>query len=149
MSTKLEQLEKDPQQQGQQEQQEQTSPEQSNPTVESTETVQTQFQEEPTNANGPIDEQHENLNRILSMRVPVIIKIVDKQLTMGNILKLSIGSMIQFDKDAYQLIELMVNNRTIGLGQPVKIGEKFGLRISQLGQITELIESLGAAVSAD
>jgi flagellar motor switch protein FliN/FliY len=149
MSTKSGQLEKEPQQRDMPQRQQKTSPEQLNPTAGGTEAVQTRLQEEPTNANGPINKQHENLSRLLSMKIPVIIKVVDKKMTMGNILKLRIGSMIQFDKDAYQLIELMVNNRTIGLGQPVKIGEKFGLRIAQLGRITDLIKSLGAAANMD
>ncbi|MBN1765416.1 MAG: FliM/FliN family flagellar motor switch protein [Sedimentisphaerales bacterium] len=85
------------------------------------------------------------LKRILFMKVPVIVKIVQKTMTMQNILKLNIGSVIQFDKDAYELIDLMVNNSTIGLGQPVKIGEKFGIKITNIGEVTDTIKSLGAS----
>ena len=80
---------------------------------------------------------------ILSMRVPLIVKVAQKKMTMENVLKLSLGSIIQFDKDVYENIELMVNNQTIGLGQPVKIGENFGLRLLQVGDIEHTIKSLG------
>ena len=65
-------------------------------------------------------------------------------MTLADVLKLSIGSVIQFDKDAYDHVSLMVNNSMIGLGQPVKIGENFGLRIIEMGKITDTICSLGS-----
>jgi len=89
------------------------------------------------------DDTPVHLERILSMKVPVIVKITEKSMKMERILKLNLGSMIQFDKDAYQHIDLMVNNSTIGLGQPIKIGENFGLKITQIGDIRETIKSLG------
>jgi len=91
---------------------------------------------------GSPEKQSEKLQRLLSMRVPVIVKVAEKKMTIGNMLKFHMGSIIQFDKDAYQQLELMINNSTIGLGQPIKIGEKFGLRITQVGEIAETIKSL-------
>ncbi len=88
-----------------------------------------------------------DLGRILGMKVPLIVKVAEKKMTMDQVLTLSIGGIIQFDKDAYQNIELMVNNQTIGLGQPVKIGEKFGLRLLQVGNIEDMIKSLGGGDS--
>ena len=77
------------------------------------------------------------------MKVPIIVKIAEKRMRIGKVLKLHLGSVLQFDQDADQRVELMVNNSTIGLGLPVKIGENFGLRITQIGDITETIKSLG------
>ncbi len=94
-------------------------------------------------ANMLLEAQGDHLDRILAMRVPVIVKIAEKNMTISNVLKLNLGSVITFDKDAYQHVDLMVNNSTIGLGQPVKIGEKFGLRITQIGEIEDMIKSLG------
>ena len=37
----------------------------------------------------------------------------------------------------------------IGLGQPVKISENFGLKITQLGDITHTIKSLGQASDSE
>lgn len=87
-----------------------------------------------------------HLDRILEMKIPIVVKIVEKPLTISAILKLNIGSVITFTKDAYQHVDLMVNKTTIGLGQPVKIGEKFGLRISQIGPVEDRIKLLGGAV---
>ena len=90
-----------------------------------------------------VREGAEKVGRILSMKIPVIVKIAEKKMVIASILKLNIGSVITFDKDAYQNVDLMVNNSTIGLGQPVKIGENFGLRIIQINDIQNTIKSLG------
>ena len=83
------------------------------------------------------------IDGILSMKIPVIVKIAEKNMVISSILKLNLGSVITFEKDAYQNVDLMVNNSTIGLGQPVKIGENFGLRIIQINDIQDTIKSLG------
>ena len=101
----------------------------------------------PTGPDG--DKSEKGLNRILSMRVPVIVKLAEKPMTLSTVLKFNLGSVISFDKDAYQLVDLMVNNSTIGLGQTVKIGENFGLRITQIGQVEETIKSLGQTSAAE
>ena len=91
------------------------------------------------------NEQPENLKRILNMKVPIIVRIAKKKMKVGEAIKLNIGTVIQFEQDAYQYIDLLVNNEIIGLGQPVKVGENFGLKLTQLGDITHTIKSLGQA----
>ncbi|KPK75202.1 MAG: hypothetical protein AMJ79_12235 [Phycisphaerae bacterium SM23_30] len=90
----------------------------------------------------PPRSESQKLDRILSIKVPVIVKIAQKKMTMAEILKLHVGTVIQFDQDAYQHVELTVNNVTIGLGQPVKVGENFGLKVTQIGEITNTIKAL-------
>jgi len=87
--------------------------------------------------------KQDKLGRILSMKVPVIVKIAQKKMTISEILKLRLGSVIQFDKDPYQNIDLMVNNSVVGTGQPVKVNENFGLKIVQIGNLADTIKSLG------
>jgi flagellar motor switch/type III secretory pathway protein FliN len=42
------------------------------------------------------------------------------------------GSIIKFDKTCDELLELSIGNRTVARGEAVKVGDKFGLRISGL-----------------
>ena len=90
----------------------------------------------------PAKKRSERLDSILSIKVPIIVKVTEKKLRMADILKFNLGNVIHFDQDAYQHVELMANNTTIGLGQPVKIGEKFGLKITQIGDIADTIKAL-------
>lgn len=84
-----------------------------------------------------------NTEQLLKMKVPVIVKVAEKRALLKDILKWNLGSLLLFDKDAYQLIDLMVNRSTIGRGQPVKIGEKFGLKIIEISDMADTIRSLG------
>lgn len=80
---------------------------------------------------------------LLAMKVPVIVTIAQKKISMSDVLKLNVSSIITFDKDAYDNIDLMVNNSPIALGQPVKIHENFGLRIMEILPPAETIRVLG------
>jgi len=102
-------------------------------------------------ASAPADEQAapDRLSGILSMKVPVIVKVAEKQMAMADILKLDLGAVIHFETDAYQHVDLMINNHTIGRGQPVKVGEKFGLRVVEIGEVTDTIRSLASTPTSD
>jgi len=110
---------------------------------------ETEAAEEDKPASESQSGQQGPLDRILSMNVPVIIKIAEKKMTVGQVLKFHLGSVVQFEQDADQRVKLMINNSTIGLGQAIKIGENFGLRITQIGEITKTIKSLGGQISPE
>ena len=84
------------------------------------------------------------LDRILRLSVPVIVKLAQRKLTLAEVLRLGTGAIIEFEKASDQLLELMINNRVIGLGETVKVGENFGLRIMQIGDVKQVIRSMGS-----
>ena len=49
---------------------------------------------------------------------------------------------MEFDRGVNEELDLMVNNRKIGTGQAVKIGEHFGLRVAFIGDAKQRIASL-------
>lgn len=83
-----------------------------------------------------------NLQRILQLEVPVIVKLAERKLSLAEVLRLGNGAIIEFDRGSDQPLELMINNKTIGVGNAVKVGENFGLRLTQVGDARTLIESL-------
>ena len=85
----------------------------------------------------------QELQRILKLEVPVIVKVAERKMRLSEILNLSTGSVIEFSKNADDNLELLVNNKPIGIGRAVKVGEKFGLRVLQIGDIRDTIRSLG------
>ena len=83
------------------------------------------------------------LERVLSMRFPVIVSLAQRELPMEDVLDLTVGSIIEFDRPADAELDLMVGNRRIGAGQAVKVGEYFGLRVSSAGRVKDRIRALG------
>ena len=89
------------------------------------------------------EELSEEARRILRLKVPVIVKLAEKMLPLGDIIDLTPGSIVEFSRSADQSLELLVNDKVIGHGMAVKVGEKFGLRIDEILSVEETIRSLG------
>lgn len=83
------------------------------------------------------------LSRILRLKVPVIVKLAERQMPLSEVLRLGVGAIIEFSKANDQPLDLLINNKSIAIGEAVKIGENFGLRITQVGDVKSIIRSLG------
>lgn len=94
-------------------------------------------------AADPLADLSEEAKRILRLKVPVIVKLADKVLPLGEIIDLTPGSIVEFAHSADEPLALLVNNKVVGHGVAVKVGEKFGLRIEEILSVEETIRSLG------
>lgn len=91
-------------------------------------------------ALGPV---REDPSRILRLEVPVIVRLAERTMPLSEILGLSTGAIIEFDKPSDSQLDLMINNKCIGLGSAVKVGENFGLRVTEVGSVVDRIHALG------
>jgi flagellar motor switch protein FliN len=80
--------------------------------------------------DAPFGELPTYTRSLLRIRVPVRVTLAEKRALVEDIVRLGSGSIIQFDKSCDEMLEMEVNNRRIALGEAVKIGDKFGLRIT-------------------
>lgn len=83
------------------------------------------------------------LHAILKLKVPVIVRIGERRISMDDVLALGPGAILELPKSAEEELDLLVNNKMIGSGSAVKVGENFGLRISGIGTAAERIAALG------
>jgi flagellar motor switch protein FliN/FliY len=83
------------------------------------------------------------INRIMKLQVPIIVRLAEKVLPVGEITQLIPGAIIEFNKTVGEDLDLMINNKVIGSGQAVKVGEKFGLKITRLNSLQEMIKAMG------
>ena len=96
----------------------------------------------PAPPTAPTPAQAE-LKRILRLEVPVIVKLAERRLMLSEVMRLGTGAIIEFFKSSEEPLELLINNKVIGVGETVKVGENFGLRITQIGDLKQIIKSLG------
>ena len=73
----------------------------------------------------------------------VIVVLAEKTATLEEVLSLSTGSVIVFGKHHTDPLDLLVANRRIGAGRAVKLGERFGLQVREIGTPEETLEKLG------
>jgi flagellar motor switch protein FliN/FliY len=83
------------------------------------------------------------LSRIMHLEVPVIVRLAERKLGLAEVMRLGAGAIIEFSKSSDEPLELMINNKVIGLGEAVKVGENFGLKINQIGDVKQVIRSMG------
>ncbi len=85
------------------------------------------------------------LRRILRMRVPVLVNLAERDVSLHSVLRWTPGSIIEFDKPADSDLRLVIANKPIGSGHAVKVGENFGLRVTVIDDVTDRILAMGGA----
>ena len=80
---------------------------------------------------------------ILGLSVPVSVVLAQRDMQVGSILKMTPGTIIEFEVPFDSELTLYVANRPIGQGQAVKAGEKFGLHVTRIGTVRQRIDALG------
>lgn len=84
-----------------------------------------------------------NVSRILGLDVKVSVVLAERLITVESILEMTAGTIIEFDVPFDAELHLKVGDRTIGQGQTVKIGENFGLRLTEVAKVPERVDALG------
>ncbi len=74
-----------------------------------------------------------DVRALLKLEVPVIVVVGELDIRAGDLLALGPGSILELPKRADEQLEMLLNNRSIGAGSAVKVGEKFGLRLAAIG----------------
>ena len=94
---------------------------------------------------GETASRNPNVNRILGMSVPLTVKLAEREMTVEAILEFSVGTIVEFEVPFDYELMLEVAGQTIGYGQAVKVGEKFGLRVSRIGTVAQRINALAGS----
>ncbi len=97
----------------------------------------------PPPPRAPLQTDDARLQRLLLIRVPVIVQLAARPMPISEVCALSVGAIIEFDKNVEEPLDLLVNDRPIGRGVCVKVGEYFGLRVTEICDRADRIRSLG------
>ncbi|GJM19180.1 MAG: hypothetical protein DHS20C14_13930 [Phycisphaeraceae bacterium] len=84
-----------------------------------------------------------NSKSLRQLEVPVVVRLGEKAVSVREVLDLFPGSIIELPKTADTELDLLINNKQIGTGTAVKIGENFGIRLSFVGDMAARIAAVG------
>jgi flagellar motor switch protein FliN/FliY len=98
----------------------------------------------PDDAKAMTQESPKNIRQILSLEVPLVVRLGDRPMLVRDVVALVPGSIIELPKPADAELELLVNDKLIGQGVAVKVGENFGLRITFIGEPKDRVAAMGA-----
>lgn len=88
------------------------------------------------------DVEPQNFDLIMDVPVRVTVRLGQAFKTIGEILNLSPGSVIELDKMAGDPVDILVNGKLIARGEVVVIDENFGVRVTEIINRTERVKSL-------
>jgi flagellar motor switch protein FliN/FliY len=83
-----------------------------------------------------------DLKSILKLEVPLIVVIGSRKMAVREVLNLTPGAIVELPKPSDEELEILVNNKPVGTGVAVKVGENFGIRITYMGNLRDRIEAL-------
>ncbi len=91
----------------------------------------------------PVQTQpYPNLKALLNLELPVIVVLAEKEATLEEVLNFAEGGIIPFKKNNSEPLELLVNNQRIGSGKTIKVGERFGLHVREIGPPQETLRKI-------
>ncbi len=89
------------------------------------------------------------LKTLLTLEVPVIVQIAERVMTVDEVTSIAPGTIIELSKPADADLEIRVNNKVIGTGTAVKVGENYGIKVSYVGDMSQRITAMRADGQGD
>ena len=73
-----------------------------------------------------------NFRLLQDVDVKLTVEIGSTSLTLRELLALSESSVIELDRQSNELLDVLVNGTLIGRGEVVMVGDRFGVRMTEL-----------------
>ena len=90
-----------------------------------------------SDSNEDVSDIIHRIRRLMPMTVNVSVRLAEKKIELEQVRNLSPGTLITFPKSCDDLLDMYVNNKLYAQGEAVKIGEKFGLKVNEVGTVKE------------
>jgi flagellar motor switch protein FliN/FliY len=83
-----------------------------------------------------------DLNSLLDVSVEISVEIGRTKMTIGELVSLSKGAIIELNKTAGEAVEIYVNERLLGRGEIIVVNERLGIRMIEIAAPKERVQKL-------
>ncbi len=87
--------------------------------------------------------QARSLDFLYDIPLQVTVEVGRSKILLKDLLKMDEGYVIELDKIAGEPLDLYVNSKLIARGEAVMVGEKFGIRLTDVVSTADRIQNLG------
>jgi len=98
--------------------------------------------QQTASANG-----HDGLTRdmefLFDVPLQVSVEVGRARILLKDLLQMGEGYVVELDKLAGEPLDLYVNSRLIARGEAVKVGDKFGIKLTEVISQSDRVERLG------
>ena len=98
------------------------------------------FEEDTASPEAP---QRRGLQFLYDVPLQVSVEVGRCKILLKDLLAMGTGQVIELDKMADEPLDLYVNSRLIARGKAVKIGDKFGIKLTEVISTSDRLEKLG------
>jgi flagellar motor switch protein FliN len=84
-----------------------------------------------------------NIDSLLDVSVEISVEIGRTKLTIGELLSLSKGSIVELNRVAGESVDIFVNEKLLGKGEIVLVNERLGVRVIEILAPKERVKELG------
>jgi len=94
-------------------------------------------------SSSAFDNYHRELEFLYDVPLQVSVEVGRARILLKDLLQMGEGYVVELDKLAGEPLDLYVNSRLIARGEAVKVGDKFGIKLTEVVSQTDRIENLG------
>jgi len=84
-----------------------------------------------------------NLDFLYDIPLNISVEVGRSKIKLKDLLKMGEGYVLELDKLAGEPLDLYVNSKLIAKGEAVMVGEKFGIRLTDVISTADRLENLG------
>ena len=74
---------------------------------------------------------------LMDMEVPVVVRFGSTRILLRDLLKLTAGSIVEFNRSPENAVEVLVNGRIVARGSAIVVEGNYGVRISEIAPARE------------
>ncbi len=89
----------------------------------------------------------DDLGLLMDVPVQVSVELGRRSLPIGDVVKLGPGAIIELGKAAGESLDVLVNGKLVARGEAVVVGEKYGIRITEV--MTQQLIATGTPAAND
>ncbi len=83
-----------------------------------------------------------NMGFLLDIPLEITVRLGKTKVTIGELLKLNQGSVVELNKLTDEPLEIYVNNKLMAEGEVVVVNEKFGIRLTNIISPRDRVQEL-------
>jgi flagellar motor switch protein FliN/FliY len=99
--------------------------------------------DQPTTNDSKDPLNNPNLALLMDVQLPVSIRFGETEMLLEDIVKLGVGSVIELNCGVDEPVELIVNGKSLARGEVVTVDGFYGVRITEITNVSERISSIG------
>ena len=93
-------------------------------------------------APAPHLEQRGNLDLLMNVKLPVVMRFGERQMRLRDILELGSGAVVELDRKESDPVELLLDNKLIARGEVVIVEGNYGFRVLEVATARERLQAV-------